>query len=124
MPMLPLESIVITVPGVPKSKRISSKPNPPPLPMCKRLLVSANSTRFGAPKLLFKFSPWLLSSRMAPPLTCNLAPGAVVPIPTKVSAAAPLTPLILPRTSELFWLTCASAPMAVALVRLLMETSA
>src|SRR5258708_27818181 len=41
--------------------------------------------------------------------------GVVVPIPTLVSADAPLTPLILPSTSELLCPTKARKPMALAL---------
>src|SRR5437660_2451821 len=55
---------------------------------------------------------------MAPPLTCNLAPGVVVPMPTKVSVVAPFTPLMLPSTRQLLQFTCARAPTALALVRL------
>src|SRR5579864_82957 len=43
--------------------------------------------------------------------------GAVVPIPTKVSAPAPFTPLMLPRTMVLLAVTWALAPIAVALLR-------
>src|SRR5258708_2857991 len=58
------------------------------------------------------------------PRTSSGDSGAGVPMPTLVSAVAPLTPLILPSTSALLCDTCALAPMAVALVRLLMPTSA
>src|SRR6266478_1653755 len=52
---------------------------------------------------------------MLPPVTSSLALGAVVPMPTLVSAVAELTPLMLPRTSELSCVTLAWAPIAVAL---------
>ena len=39
-------------------------------------------------------------------------------MPTFVLAVAPFTPLMLPKTSELFCETCAFAPTAVAFVRL------
>src|SRR6266571_1317691 len=47
------------------------------------------------------------------PLTLNRCSGAVVPMPTLVSA---LAPLILPSTSELLAVTWALAPTAVAFV--------
>src|SRR2546430_15493744 len=52
---------------------------------------------------------------MLPPVTSSLALGAVVPMPMLVSAVALLTPLMLPRTSELSCVTLAWAPIAVAL---------
>src|SRR5579883_1485391 len=58
------------------------------------------------------------------PTTCRRLVGALVPMPTFVSAVAPLTPLIAPRTSELLCVTFAFAPSAVALVRLFEPTSA
>src|SRR5467141_2153601 len=52
------------------------------------------------------------------PLTLRRCSGVVVPMPTLVSAVAPLTLLMLPRTSELLCATDAFAPMAVALMML------
>jgi hypothetical protein len=51
------------------------------------------------------------------PCTSSFAAGAVVPIPTNVSAFAPFTPLMLSSTSELLCVTVAKAPMAVTLLR-------
>ena len=42
--------------------------------------------------------------------------GVVVPMPTLVSALAPLTLLMEPRMSELLWVTEALAPIAVPLL--------
>src|SRR5882672_1376828 len=53
--------------------------------------------------------------KLAVPTMCSLDCGAVVPMPTFVSAVAPFTPLILPSTSELLCVTIACEPMAVAL---------
>src|ERR1700675_3597979 len=50
------------------------------------------------------------------PTTSNVAAGVVVPIPTFTLAVAPLTPLMLPKTSALLALTTAFDPIAVALV--------
>ena len=73
----------------------------------------------------FRMMPWPGEPmRMLPPVTSSLDLGAVVPMPTLVSAVAKLTPLILPRTSELSCVTCAWAPIAVALLRLFEPTSA
>src|SRR5580700_9140998 len=55
--------------------------------------------------------------KLALPCTSSFAAGAVVPIPTRVSAVAPFTPLILPSTMALLAVTCALAPIAVALLR-------
>src|SRR6266404_2907519 len=49
--------------------------------------------------------------------TWSVANGAMTPMPTLVLAKAPLTPLILPSTSELLASTSAREPSAVALVR-------
>jgi hypothetical protein len=68
------------------------------------LLPSGNITPLPVPKS-FRF-----------PTTVSRSPGVVVPIPTLVSAVAPLTPLMLPRTRLSLWATSARYPMAVALV--------
>ena len=62
--------------------------------------------------------------KRAVPATLSVAVGEVVPIPTLVLDEAPLTQLIEPRTSELDELTAALAPIAVALVKLLVKTLA
>src|SRR5439155_12589337 len=51
------------------------------------------------------------------PTTCRRVMGAVLPMPTLVSAVALLTPLMLPSTSALGASTSALAPIAVALAR-------
>ena len=50
------------------------------------------------------------------PTTCRRVLGAVVPMPTLVSAVAPFTPLICPSTILLLCVTIACAPIAVAFV--------
>ena len=47
----------------------------------------------------------------------RVALGAVVPMPTLVSAVAPLTPAMLPSTRLFDWLTFALAPIVVAFVK-------
>src|SRR5262245_54334277 len=58
------------------------------------------------------------------PPTCRRELGMGTPMPTLVSAVAPLSPLTLPSTRLLFAATKAFAPIAVAFVRLLLKTSA
>ena len=55
------------------------------------------------------------------PSTSRVEAGAVVPMPTLVSAVAPFTPLMLPSTSVLLAVTSALAPMAVVFVRVPVE---
>src|SRR5260370_21158421 len=103
----------------------------PTLPQgsCKTTLPEGEAERMNqspvVPKwMLLEFGPMLGAEKAAvlfPPFVeevtiCRRAIGAVVPIPTFVSAMAELTPLMLPSTSELLWLTLAFAPMAVAFV--------
>ena len=56
--------------------------------------------------------------KLAVPWTSSVYCGVVVPMPTLVLAPALLIPAMLPSTRALLSLTCACAPMAVALVRL------
>src|SRR5262249_15703472 len=63
-----------------------------------------------------RFYVW--SIRLQPPLNCNLAAGALVPMPTFVSEVAPLTPLTLPSTRQLLQSTSDNVPMPAPFLRL------
>lgn len=87
-------------------------------------VLSSESNLQVAPFGDFKTMPCPgVPTRMLPPVTSNFAFGAVVPIPTLVSAVAPFTPLRLPNIKELLVVAVALAPIAVAFVRLAAPTS-
>src|SRR5437867_12915863 len=100
----------------------STKPRPP-----KKLSVSPVRVALGEedvpradlpmkPLLPLKVVEYKVAEVLS--LTSSFAEGDVVPMPTLVLDVDPLTPAILPSTSELLASTSAWAPIAVALVRL------
>src|SRR5262245_60480395 len=96
---------------------------------CKTTLPEAEAERMYQPPVVpkwmwLKLAPMLGAEKVAvlsPALveeaeTVRRAGGAVVPMPTLVSAVARLMPLMAPRISELLCVTEARAPMAVPLL--------